>query len=109
MQPTRYAPGSSAPLFRAAAGWSSATTLVLPYAYADLRARVRAAFRAAAARSRGPLVRTPFRAAAERSLRVRRRAADLAWRARARREAAACPAWRSTRPIARDRFADGLC
>jgi hypothetical protein len=59
--------------------------------YADERALVRAAFRAAARRSAGPLVCDAFLAAAERSPAVRRRAAAFACLDRASCEAAAVP------------------
>src|SRR5690242_18962412 len=73
-----------------------------------LRARVRAALRAAAERSDAPLVRAAFFAAAERSAALRRRAADRACFASAGFDAAARPS-RFTAPVtARDRLRDTL-
>src|SRR5204863_5925059 len=73
-----------------------------------LRARVLAAFFAAADRPALPLVRTAFLAAAERLVAVRRRAADRAWLESARREAALCPSRFSAPLIARERRAEGF-
>src|SRR6266536_4369604 len=70
------------------------------------RARVRAAFRAAAERRRGPLVRTALPAATERARGPRRRAAERAWRPTAALEAAECPSRFSAARTARDRFGE---
>src|SRR5439155_1744642 len=59
--------------------------------YPAWRSRVRAALRAAARRTVGPLVFAAFRAAALRSAAVRRVAAPCAWRDRLLRDAASCP------------------
>jgi hypothetical protein len=72
------------------------------------RWRVFAACLAAARRRCGPFVRTARRAAALRDARDRRRAADLAWRDSAFRDAAARPSRLSRRSIARDRRGDGF-
>src|SRR5438105_4974767 len=74
--------------------------------HADLRARVRAALRAAAERTRGPLVRAALRAAAERDVAVRLRDAVRAWRASAECEAAAWPSRLSALRTARERFVE---
>ena len=68
--------------------------------------RVRAALRAAARRTDGPLERTAFRAAERRSREVRPRAALRAWDDSARDEAADRGSRRSTRAIARFRRGD---
>src|SRR5262249_19077985 len=73
-----------------------------------LRARVRAAFRAAAERSLGPLVRAAFCAAEERSPAVRRRAAACACFASADFEAAIWPSRLRAVLIARDRRRETL-
>src|SRR2546426_4905297 len=69
-------------------------------------ARVRAALRAAALRSEGPLVLAALRAAADRAPAVRFCAADLACRASALFEAAVCPSRLSAAVIARERRVD---
>jgi hypothetical protein len=69
--------------------------------------RVFAARRAAALRPRGPFVRAARRADARRAEADRRRAADLAWRESAFRDAARRPSRRSAREIARERRPDG--
>ncbi len=69
--------------------------------------RVRAAFFAAAARSRGPFVRTAFPAAADRLAALRRAAAAWACRDRARCEAAARGLAFRARLVALARFAEG--
>ena len=70
-------------------------------------ARVRAALRAAATRTRAPLVRAAFRAAAERWLAGRRRALECACFAKARCDAAERPSCFSACLTARDRDRDG--
>jgi len=72
-----------------------------------VRARVRAAFRAAAERSAGPFVRTAFLADADRWLAVRRLAAALAWRDSDRVVVAELPSRLSALVIARERVVDG--
>jgi len=67
-----------------------------------LRARVRAALRAAADRPAAPFVRAAFRAAAERSLAVRREAARDAWRDSAERDAVRVGSFFNARVTARD-------
>jgi len=69
---------------------------------------VRAAFRAAARRSRGPFVRTAFQAAALRSAVERRRAAEVAWRESALCDAAAWPSRFNALLTARDRLGEGF-
>jgi len=64
------------------------------------RARVRAAFRAAAERPAKPFVRTALRAAAERSEVVRRAAARFAWPDKAARDAVLRGSCLSTRDTA---------
>jgi hypothetical protein len=71
------------------------------------RSRVRAAFRAAALRASGPLVRTARRAAALRAVAVRRLAADVAWRDRALCDAARRPSRLSAVRTARERREEG--
>ncbi len=70
-------------------------------------ARVRAALRAAVTRTRAPLVRAAFRAAAERWLAGRRRALECACFANARCDAAERPSCFSACLTARDRDRDG--
>jgi hypothetical protein len=73
-----------------------------------VRARVLAAFRAAALRPAGPLVRTAFLAAADRLLALRFRAAERAWPASALCDAAWWPSRLSALRTARERFAEGF-
>jgi hypothetical protein len=67
-----------------------------------LRARVRAALRAAADRPAAPFVRAALRAAAERSLAVRREAARVVCRDRAERDAVLLGSFLSACVTARD-------
>jgi hypothetical protein len=77
------------------------------YGYARL-ARVRAALRAAADRLLRPLVCTARRAEADRSVRVRFRAAERACRESALRDAALRGSRFSARSVALERRRDGL-
>jgi len=70
------------------------------------RARVRAAFLAAADRPAVPLVRAAFFAAADRCVADRRRALERTCFASAPGDAAECPSRRSALLTARDRRAD---
>jgi len=73
-----------------------------------LRARVRAALRAAALLPAVPLVRTAFRAALFRAAGPRWRALLRAWSASARGDAAAVPSRLSARSAALDRAGEGF-
>ena len=78
-----------------------------PRSAQDRRARVRAAFLAAADRLPGPLVRAAFFAAADRCAALLRRALERACFDRERRDAADLPSRFNAFVTARERFADG--